>query len=207
MSSVNVLEAVRTYYTTRLSEYGATPAGVDWNSAESQRLRFAQLLKVCDTTAPFSILDYGCGYAALVDYLVEQGHAFQYLGFDIVPAMVAAATARHAARADCRFVSEESLLQPADFALASGILNVRLNTPLEPWRQHTLEVLDRLDALGTRGFAFNLLTSYLDPQRMRADLYYADPCALFDHCKRHYSRHVALLHDYGLYEFTILVRK
>jgi len=30
---------------------------------------------------------------------------------------------------------------------------------------------------------------------------------LFDYCKRTYSRDVALLHDYGLYEFTILVRK
>jgi hypothetical protein len=42
---------------------------------------------------------------------------------------------------------------------------------------------------------------------MRNYLYYADPCALFDLCKRRYSKHVALLHDYGLYEFTILVRK
>ena len=37
---------------------------------------------------------------------------------------------------------------------------------------------------------------------MRADLYYADPRAFFDLCKRHYSKQVALLHDYGLYEFT-----
>jgi hypothetical protein len=42
---------------------------------------------------------------------------------------------------------------------------------------------------------------------MRDDLYYADPCELFDHCKRQHSRNVALLHDYTLYEFTILVRR
>ena len=42
---------------------------------------------------------------------------------------------------------------------------------------------------------------------MRPDLYYADPCRLFDLCKRRYAKNVALLHDYGLYEFTILVRK
>ncbi|REM56201.1 class I SAM-dependent methyltransferase, partial [Mycobacterium tuberculosis] len=49
--------------------------------------------------------------------------------------------------------------------------------------------------------------SYSDASKMRDDLYYADPCALFDLCKRRYSKSVALLHDYGLYEFTILVRK
>ena len=42
---------------------------------------------------------------------------------------------------------------------------------------------------------------------MRPDLHYADPLALFDRCKRRYARDVALLHDYGLWEFTLLVRK
>ena len=42
---------------------------------------------------------------------------------------------------------------------------------------------------------------------MRGDLYYGDPRAFFDHCKRRFSKQVALLHDYGLYEFTIRVRK
>jgi hypothetical protein len=51
-----------------------------------------------------------------------------------------------------------------------------------------------------------MLTSYSDPGRMRPDLYYGDPREYFDLCKRKYSRHVALLHDYGLYEFTIIVR-
>jgi hypothetical protein len=42
---------------------------------------------------------------------------------------------------------------------------------------------------------------------MREDLYYADPARLFDHCKTRFARNVTLLHDYGLYEFTMLVRK
>lgn len=41
---------------------------------------------------------------------------------------------------------------------------------------------------------------------MQDYLYYADPYALFDVCKR-YSNNVALLHDYDLYEFTMLVRE
>ena len=35
----------------------------------------------------------------------------------------------------------------------------------------------------------------------------ADPAFFFDWCKRNFSRHVSLLHDYGLYEFTLLTRK
>ena len=44
-----------------------------------------------------------------------------------------------------------------------------------------------------------------DPDRMRDDLYYADPCFFFDHCMRRFSRRVALLHDYELFDFTMLV--
>ena len=83
---------------------------------------------------------------------------------------------------------------------------VKLTTPVPEWEAYVIRTLDRLAELGTQGFAFNALTSYSDPDRMRPDLYYPDPCRLFDHCKRRHSRHVALLHDYGLYEFTILVR-
>jgi hypothetical protein len=52
-----------------------------------------------------------------------------------------------------------------------------------------------------------MLTSYADREKQRSDLYYADPMFFFDYCKRRFSPRIALLHDYPLYEFTILVRK
>jgi hypothetical protein len=66
--------------------------------------------------------------------------------------------------------------------------------------------IDDLALLSRRGFAFNALTSYSDADKQRADLYYADPRQVLDHCLRRWPRRVALLHDYGLYEFTIRVR-
>jgi len=73
--------------------------------------------------------------------------------------------------------------------------------------QYVLDTVSELDRLSNKGFAFNILTSYSDADLMRSDLFYADPCYFFDYCKRNFSKQVALLHDYGLYEFTILVRK
>jgi len=63
--------------------------------------------------------------------------------------------------------------------------------------------------LCSKGFSFNMLTRYSDADRMaqRPDLFYGDPLFFFDFCKCEFSRNVALLHDYGLYDFTILVRK
>jgi hypothetical protein len=78
--------------------------------------------------------------------------------------------------------------------------------PAEDWRAHVLTTLATIARISARGFAFNMLTAYSDRDKMRDDLYYGDPCFFFDHCKRQYSRNVALLHDYGLYEFTTIVQ-
>ena len=203
MKSVELIDTVRTYYTRRLAEHGPTPRGVDWNGAESQEVRFRQLLKLCDGWESPSLGDYGCGYGALLEYARTTGFTGDYRGYDISPAMVEAARERHPGGT---FAASESVLDGTDFVVASGVLNVKLGVPLPEWDEYVLRTIDRLAGLGRRGFGFNALTSYSDADRMRPDLYYADPCRLFDVCKRKYARNVALLHDYGLYEFTILVR-
>jgi SAM-dependent methyltransferase len=202
-----LLDAVQRYYSGKIAEHGPTAKGVDWQDEASQTLRFAQLAKLFDVDGAFTINDYGCGYGALARYLEELGYEFAYTGFDISEPMLDQARELSKDSTRCRFVLSEDDLEPASYTVASGIFNVRLGADDASWERHVLETLSRLDALSERGFAFNMLTTYSDPERMRVDLYYADPAAIFDHCKRIFSRWVALLHDYGLYEFTVLVRK
>jgi SAM-dependent methyltransferase len=201
-----LLDAVRRYYSEKIVEHGPSAKGVDWRDEASQELRFEQLLAVCDRSRPFTINDYGCGYGALATYLEELGLDFRYTGFDISAEQLAQAEALVDSDR-CRFVATEAELGRADYTVASGIFNVRLDAPVDAWAAQALETLARLDELSARGFSFNMLTSYSDPELMRDDLWYADPRDVFDHCKRTFSRWVALLHDYGLWEFTILVRK
>lgn len=202
-----ILSEIAGYYTRKLTQYGETPEGVDWNGEASQILRFEQLCKIIDSPGTFSLNDIGCGYGALFDFLSEKYTAFSYLGVDVSDSMIQAAEKRYQQSTQARFVATAVPDKLADYGIASGIFNVRLGHTNAEWRdclEDTLNVLDRSSRLG---FAFNCLTSYSDEDKMRDYLYYADPCVLFDLCKRRYSHQVALLHDYGLYEFTILVRK
>lgn len=201
------LAEVGRYYTEKLEAHGASPQGVDWNGAASQRLRFEQLARLCDAEASFSANDIGCGYGAFFDHLAALGKRCDYLGVDIAPAMVAKAEELHRGIAGCRFAVGVRADRVADYAFASGTFNVRLSVAPAAWRSHVLETLADMHASSRLGFAFNCLTRYSDAERMREHLFYADPCELFDHCKTRFARDVALLHDYGLYEFTILVRK
>jgi SAM-dependent methyltransferase len=202
-----VLGPVARYYSNRLREFGAVAKGVDWNNAESQELRFVQLCKILPSERPFSIGDIGCGYGALLDFLKSRYRGFRYTGTDVSDSMVAAARQRHGDDDAATFSLGSLPTAPLDYCVASGILNVRLDTGATRWKAHVERTLEQMDRSSTAGFAFNCLTRYADPERMRDDLYYADPGELFDLCKRSFSRNVALLHDYGLYEFTILVRK
>jgi SAM-dependent methyltransferase len=203
----DILNDVAGYYANRIAEHGQTAAGVDWNSHSGQIRRFNELLKVVDPSQPYSIADIGCGYGALLDHLLQLKHPIRYVGIDIAPPMIEAARSRFAASAEVTFSLGSSPGGIVDYSVASGIFNVRLGRTDEEWRTYLIETLDMMDATSRAGFAFNCLTSYSDADRMRQDLYYANPLELFDLCKRRYSRQVALLHDYELYEFTMIVRK
>jgi SAM-dependent methyltransferase len=206
MSFDYILNDVKAYYDDKVRTYGPTAKGVDWNSEDSQFMRFEQLLKVCAVTEAISLNDYGCGYGALVQYLAGKSFSFSYHGFDISEEMIAAAKSLHGHRGNCTFSADEASLPVSDYTIASGIFNVRLGTGVEEWKAFVLEVLTTIASTSKKGIAFNMLTAYADRDRMRSDLYYADPLFFFDYCKRRFSPHVSLLHDYPLYEFTILIR-
>ena len=207
MTTSSLRDQSRDYYDAKLREHGATPAGADWNSQASQELRFQQLEYLWAHDPGASVLDYGCGYGAMAAYMRSRGHRGPYIGFDVSESMVAAAQEALASVPGCHLTSRREALTPADFAVASGVLNVKQGASGEPWKAYVLEIIGDLAALGTRGFAFNALTLYSDVEKRRPDLFYADPLELFDRCKRQYSRFVTLLHDYPLYEFTIIVRR
>jgi SAM-dependent methyltransferase len=202
-------ERLARYFAEKLAAFGPTPQGVDYNGPEAQALRFEQLVKVIDPGRPFSIVDYGCGYGALFDFLHGKGWEFEYHGVDVIERMVEAGRDAHRQFPNARFTSDERELPRADYLVASAIFNVKLDAQDADWRAWIVRTLGRMNELCTRGFSFNMLTRYSDPERMagRPDLYYGDPTYFFDHCKTSFSRDVALLHDYGLYDFTILVRK
>src|SRR5260221_5174237 len=159
-----IRERVQQYYGDKVQTFGATARGVDWNSPESQRLRFAQLLKLADPGRPFSINDYGCGYGALAAYLEEGGYSFSYCGFDISSRMIARAKELYGRMDHVDFVSEEGAMATADYTVASGAFNVKLDTSEADWEAYVQLNLGGLNALSRRGFGFNLLTKHSDPE-------------------------------------------
>jgi cyclopropane fatty-acyl-phospholipid synthase-like methyltransferase len=201
-----IIKDATDYYEWKLKEYGAIPQGVDWNSKDSQEFRFKHLLNLIKNNRDFTILDYGCGYGSLIDYMKNNYHNFGFTGFDSSNAMIEQAKKLHP-DSKINWINNIDNLKKFDFVIASGVFNVKLDYSDEKWYQYVINTLEHLNKLSQKGFSFNVLTKYSDKEFMKDYLFYADPLVLFDHCKKTFSRHVALLHDYPLYEFTIIVRK
>lgn len=203
--SERILDGVRDLYSDSLAEHGAVSASVGWRDEDEHRLRFDKLATVLEpVSSPFTVNDWGCGYGALFEYLCERGLPVRrYRGVDISEGMVDAAT-RRLADPRVEIVHGTDLSTPADFTFVSGTFNVRLGTQPDEWEAYVKDALRKLASLSRRGLAFNLLSTYVDWQKDH--LFYGDPLAFFDFCKRELTPDVALLHDYPLYEWTMVVR-
>jgi len=194
------------YYKEKICKFGIDSKGVDWKDEHSQKLRFQQLLKIVDADKPATINDLGCGYGALFLYLIRETpiKVDRYYGYDICPEMLV--NARNLISDErASFVESDRILFDADYSLCSGIFNVKLDIELPAWEEFILDTLSNMNEKSLSGFAFNCTTSYVDYKEDH--LYYGDPLFFFDFCKRNFSKYVTLIHDYELYEWTILVRK
>lgn len=207
MSENSVIQLIANYYTQKINEFGRTPRGVDWKDQSQQDFRYKILLELIDSYGGFSIADIGCGYGRLAELLDAQRADCEFIGVDLSEDMIRSASAKFTPSQSRRFLVSDVPDKAVDYIVASGIFNVRMDVTESAWKKHIHTVLDNMNRTSIRGFAFNCLTKYSDAHMMRADLHYADPCEIFDHCKMNYSKFVSLRHDYQLYEFTIFVHK
>jgi SAM-dependent methyltransferase len=204
----SVFGSVEAYYTGRLAKYGAAPLGVDWSCQATQWLRFVQLLKICRFDTAFSLNDLGCGYGELATFLRQRYPEanVDYLGTDLSPAMVQRARRRHRGDRPTRFAIGRTCGRQADYSVASGIMNVRLGFSLPLWEGFVRNILLDMHRNSLRGFAVNFCSSRR-PDLRPDELYCSPPDQWVSYCEEAFGCSVEVVSDYGLREYTLLVRR
>jgi SAM-dependent methyltransferase len=204
-----VYSGIRAYYTDKVQKHGATPRGVDWTCVPTQELRFVQLLKLCDFKVPFSLNDVGCGYGALLAHLARRHpHAeVDYLGIDLSRAMVRHAELLWHNPGSTRFVTARTSPRVADYSVASGIFNVRLEQPIDVWERFIARTLADMQRTSRLGFSVNLMGLPAAGQASKEGLYRSASTPWVEYCERKLQCSVEVLSGYGLREFTLLARR
>lgn len=202
------LKQIQRMYSENVTAKGTSSAAVGWTSEAEQKLRFFKLSQIICTEESFSVNDYGCGYGAFLKFLEKdmRRSVSAYHGYDISEEMLCAAKKVFfdcGLHTEAHWIKKDSLQTEADYSFVCGTFNVKFDAKHECWEEFIKEKLREMKKYSRKGFAFNLLSSYVDWKEPH--LYYGDPCYWFDFCKRNFSKRVALLHDYPLWEWTILV--
>jgi SAM-dependent methyltransferase len=196
------------YYSAKVDKHGPTPRGVDWTCLATQELRFMQLLKMCDFGRPFSLNDIGCGYGALLAYVIKCHPAadMDYLGIDLSVRMIGHARRLWRDRRRVRFVLGSRSSRIADYSIASGIFNVRLGHSRLMWERLVVDTLTAMRATSSYGFAVNFMAPLPPDGSTERNLYRTHPRAWIDFCQSRLGCSVETVSAYGLREFTLLAR-
>lgn len=201
------LSRIEKLYTDNIEKFGIDSKSVGWNSPESQELRFKKLMSVVEEpeTHPFSINELGCGYGELFRYCTDRLYKLsRFNGYDISEKMLEAAR-QYINDERAHYYKKPTIETKADYTITSGIFNVKFEHDKNSWEDYIKDTLKNMFEHSEKGISFNLLTKYVDFEA--ENLYYADPMYFFDFCKKELSRYVSLLHDYKLYEWTIVVKR
>ncbi|MCB9991196.1 MAG: class I SAM-dependent methyltransferase [Rhodospirillales bacterium] len=202
------LDAIAKSYGERVKTMGSTAKAAGWRDTQTQHLRFQQLFHLFgDGDEAFSLIDLGCGYGEMLKAVPEQldERLYRYVGYDISMEMVEEGRQLFADDERISFVCESEIEDSADYIVASGIFNHHFGTDPAVWQEHIMNTVAQMVDKAAKGAAFNIMTTHVDFQEDY--IYYADPAYMLDQCLERFGRHVRLLHDYPLYEFTVLIDK
>lgn len=196
------------HYGNLAKTLGPSAKAAGWRDEETQFLRFAQLYKIIDPSLKdFTIADVGCGFGALLEAMPQnlKSNLARYDGYDISEDMIKAAQKKHKGNTKARFIQNSKITTPVDYCVESGIFNHHFDADRNEWKKHIQNTIKHMVENAKRGVAFNIMSNRVDYEE--GYIYYADPAELLTFCLENFGRHVQLIHDYPLYEFTVLIRK
>lgn len=186
------------HYKALFKKYGVDAKSVQWSDKESQYKRFEALLEVENNI--LSIIDLGCGFGDLYEYLKLKNFNGKYLGLDNVDEFIDAAKERFS-DTNTEFkkfdINTSEIPKGYDYIILSGVFNNKFDGNYD----FMINTINEMFKQCEKGIAFNAMSSYVDYQA--DNLYYSNPLEIFDYCKIHLTRKVILKHDYIVKEGSI----
>jgi SAM-dependent methyltransferase len=110
------------FYISAIKKYGTSSKGVNWNSEQSQEIRFDIILDLLpEDLQNYIICDAGCGFGDFYKY-IKQNRPKKYIGIDSLEIMCEIAKKN----TKCEIVNADickDQLPLADFYICSGAMN------------------------------------------------------------------------------------
>ena len=187
-------------YNDRLKNHGYDPKSLGWGEKDRAALRFEILCSQWNFNGK-KVLDFGCGFGDLGQFISRKSENVQYIGLDINENLVEKGKELNP-DADLRVgdLLEGDFTEKVDFVLSSGVFNHKLSDNIS----FIESCFERFNEIATVGFAVNFLSDKVDFQYEYT--YHTNPAWALDLAFK-YSKRVVLRNDYMPFEFTIFIFK
>jgi SAM-dependent methyltransferase/ribosomal protein S18 acetylase RimI-like enzyme len=188
------------FYTKEFEKHGVAVQALGWSSEQTQSKRFTVLSSIGDIKNA-TILDVGCGFGDLFNWLEDKKYNGKYTGVDITKEMVNAATIKNPAAKfyQVNILTDSSLEEKKfDYVFASGIFTFRVHGGID----YIVSMAERMFSLSRVGCAFNCLSSWGENQE--SDELTVNPLVLIERCKK-ITPWINLRHDYHPGDFTLFL--
>jgi SAM-dependent methyltransferase len=189
-------------YTERYKEFGYNPKSLGWDKGK-QEIRFDILTSNYDFSEK-TVLDLGCGFGDLSEYIGRRFNNANYIGIDIVPVLIEEANERFG-NSTRKFLLHDVMgynpEEKIDYVIASGIFNNKLHSNNYTFIEKSINKYFRLVI---EGLALNFLSDKVDYKKEMN--FYANPGKVLSIAYK-YSRNIIIRNDYMPFEFSLFIFK
>lgn len=220
MSKIN-LEVLLHEYSLMLDEFyvlvsnSSQPELLGWESKYTQTERFRIILEEAQThfalVSTDTLIDIGCGYADLYQYMLENNIYARYTGVDISDGFLTKAQSKYP---ELRFMRHNILdlkskgIGSYDIVCMSGVLNLNLESRTKVKDANfiiLLNVLEKLVAMSKKGVVCNFLSDNSSSQDSLFNYY--NPRVLIKRLSKHGYKVLGLREKYLPNDFTLTIQR
>lgn len=186
----------------RLKEFGVSPKTLGCGAKGRQTLRYSVLCDMALKNPSISILDVGCGFGDLYEYLKLNGWNGDYCGIDVVPEFIDLSKSKFPSLKfyELNIMSKDISFEKYDLVVASGTFNEKLNN--DDHEKYIETAICNMYSLANIAVCVDFMTTYVDYQHPLG--FHMDPLKAFSFGKK-LSKRVMLRHDYMPYEFALFI--
>ena len=163
-------------YSSRFRKYGPSPSSVLWLNDQRQLKRFeviANSIATADFTSLDTIVDFGCGYGAFLEFLYKQKQLTpaHYYGLDLSVEMIEFCQSKFKSKR-VSFFKKSQLDFDVSFSIISGAFNRSATYDVSMWENYVFSNLSKIWGCTKKAMIFNFQYTNLDVSKISEDKIY-----------------------------------
>lgn len=206
MNTNHPFSSIVSHYENCLRLFGDSHLGVDWRDAEDANRRYGIMLDIIKNRniEKNNLLDFGCGTAALLDYINNKNlNYINYTGLDVSQDFIDVCNKKYPNTCFLKInILEESASIPSfDYIVMNGVFTEKMELSHKQMFEYFCSMIEKVFSYCKKGIAFNLRSKQVEFEDV--ELFHLSLDELSWFLVRKFGRKFIIRNDYEIEEYTV----